>query len=189
MKRTAWIIGLCLLFVAAQAEAFEGYRRGFVLGGGLGFTPSSSWSGPVLVPGSGVVDVDETQSGPALNLIVGGGLDEQNLLVFEVNGVRYTSNELAGTPRITQAFAGPAWYHYYGPMGRTFYTAVGMGLMTFEPEDDPGNDAGLGFLFGAGYEFAPHWQFGTYLSVGESSFGGSNYDHSQVSVLLGGVAF
>ncbi|MCH9031726.1 MAG: hypothetical protein IIB00_05645, partial [candidate division Zixibacteria bacterium] len=149
--------------------AFDGNRRGFVLGGGLGFAPVASWDGGFA---------DESKAGVAANLFLGYGWNDVNLIVAEGNLAVYKSD--FGDATITQGFSGVAWYHYFGPAGQSFYSTLGAGAYTFDFEiagQTGSNDPGFGALFGVGYEFSKHYQIGGVFSFGKTSEPGIDYDH------------
>ena len=189
-----------LVFLAAvsllstSSWAFNGVRKGFVLGGGLGFSPAAKWSVDDYYMGM-QLDTSETKAGVGLNLLVGYAWDEHNMIVYEGNVAGYKSDFFSDFPldprdrTATQGFNGAAWYHYYGPTGRSFFTAVGLGFYYFKVEDFEENDAGGALLLGAGYEFTRHLQFGVYLSGGRTSSDGVDFEHGHISVLMSAIAF
>lgn len=169
------------------AQAFDGQRKGFVLGGGLGIAPVASWD-------SGFPLFEESKAGLGLNILIGYAWDEQNMIVYEGNGVGYKSD--FGDANITQMFNGAVWYHYFGPKGKSFFTSAGLGVYQFVFEFQSGsfsasgsNDVGGAILLGAGYEFSPHYQVAAYVSSGKTSEPGFDYDHTHVSILFSAVAF
>ncbi len=67
-----WAVFLTLSIIST-AYGFNGERKGFVLGGGLGLAP--------LIKTSTRTDVDNN-SGVGLNLLIGHAWDEQNMIVY-----------------------------------------------------------------------------------------------------------
>ena len=180
--RTFTLVPVLLLLLAGSTLAFDGQRRGFVLGGGLGIAIDSKYE-----VSSGVVRPKENGAGVGLNLIIGGAFDDKNMLVYEGNVTGWKSDTF--DQNFTQGFNGAAWYHYYGHPGRSAFTTVGLGFYVFKAEHYEDNDPGLGILVGGGYEFSRHWQIGLYLSGGKTSSEGVDFDHSHISVLVSGIAF
>ncbi len=176
-KLVILVIGLSLV-LAVSASAFNGMRKGFVLGGGLGFAPQAKWE---------IGTIKEEKSGMALNFIIGYGWDESNMIVYEGNVVGYSSDIPNQT--FAQGFNGVSWYHYFGPGQKGAFTAVGLGAYVFDPGDFSDPDPGGGLLVGAGYQFSPHWQVGGYFSSGKTSEGIFDYDHTHFSILISTVAF
>lgn len=180
------VIGLVCI---SSSFGFNGQRQGFVLGGGLGIAPSSSWEGNVYdVFAMQIVNADEHGVGLGLNFLIGYAWDEKNMIVYEGNVTGWTS-DLFVDQSIAQGFNGGAWYHYFGVPGRSAFTTLGIGFYVFDVEDYDANDVGGAILLGAGYEFAPHWQVGAYLGAGQTSDPGGDFDHAHFSILVSGVAF
>ncbi len=184
------IIAICLL-MPISSLAFDGNRKGFVLGGGLGFAPVSKWDVDVDFYDLGLGSVDESKVGVAVNFIIGGAFDEHNMLVYEGNVTGFNSDLF--NESVAQGFNGAVWYHYFGPTGKSAFTAVGLGLFYFKVGDYDPTDPGGAILLGGGYEFARHWQVGAYAGFGkttDSAFGlKGDFTHSQFSILVSAIAF
>ncbi len=180
MKNIILTITLLLIF-CATSFAFDGQRKGFVLGGGLGYTPTAEFS----VDGfSGTL----SNSGVGLNLLAGYAWDEFNMIVYEGNVSGYSINSVD----ITQGFNGASWYHYFGNSDKSFFSVIGLGFYVFSV-DEYDADPGGGVLLGGGYEFSKHWQVAAYFSSGKTSentfLGKIDYEHTHFSILLSGIAF
>lgn len=191
MKKSVLVI-LVLLVAAGSSFGFDGQRKGFVLGGGLGFSPATHYEADVSILSFGAGTVEETNIGLALHIVIGGAFDERNVLVYEANVVG--SQAAFGDQSVGQGFSGGTWYHYFGPVGRSVFSAVGLGFYTFKFEDLDGNDPGGGLLLGGGYEFARHWQIGVYATFGNSSlsddvFIDADFNHANISVMISGIAY
>jgi hypothetical protein len=182
MRRIVLITLLALLFAAASTSAFDGMRKGFVLGGGLGFAPTAD----VEVNGGGV-SVSEDGSGMGLNMVIGYAWDEQNMIVYEGNVAGWETD--VTNADIAQGFNGASWYHYMGPVGRSFFSVVGIGYYVFDVDDFEDNDPGFGFMLGGGYEFTRHVQVAAYFSKGSTENSGVDYDHTHFNILVSATAF
>lgn len=185
MKKLTLVLVLVLLCVSS-GYSFDGMRKGFVLGGGLGFCPSAKFSIDDI-PG----EADNT--GGSANLFLGYSWDEMNMIVYEINGVGYKPTEDSTEYEVSQGFTGATWYHYFGKVGKSFFTTVGLGMYVFSV-DEYDADPGGGILLGGGYEFARHWQFAVYVSSGRTSekntiFGKLDFEHTHFSIMINGVAF
>jgi len=170
------------------AEAFDGHRKGFVVGGGAGFSPHASWESDALG------NPDDDGAGTGINVFVGYGWDRANLIGFEGNIVKYNTDVDNKQVDAYQGFRGISWYHYFGDEGRSFFTVAGLGLYAYIFEDfdsntDGTNDQGGGFLAGGGYEFMKHWQLGVYASGGRTRTPHYDYDHTHVNFLVSGLVF
>lgn len=182
MKRLVLITLAAVLLMAASAGAFDGLRKGFVLGGGLGLAPTADWDFEV----SGV-SIGEDGSGMGLNLLIGYAWDGQNMIVYEGNVCSWTSDLVDET--ITQGFNGASWYHYFGPTGKSFFTATGIGYYVFNVETYEDNKPAFGLLLGGGYEFARHVQVAAYFSTGKTKDSGIDFSHTHFNILVSAVAF
>jgi len=183
MKFKAIILTILLIIFISSAWGFNGERKGFVFGGGLGYAP--------LIKTSPELHGDQN-SGLGLNSLVGYAWDDQNMIVFEGNVSAFAQKDSNLT--IAQGFYGAAWYHYFGTAGKSAFTTAGIGLYMYRVDEttdqnDMGNDMGLAILLGGGYEFARHWQIGAYFSFGKTSEGPYDYNHSNLNLLISTVAF
>ncbi len=184
MKRLVLITLVAVLFMAATACAFDGMRKGFVLGGGLGLAATADWDVDFMG-----VSVGEDGSGLGLNLVIGYAWDEQNMIVYEGNVASWKSDLIDET--VAQGFNGASWYHYFGPVGKSFFTAAGIGFYVFKVETYDDNDPGFGLLLGGGYEFARHIQVAAYFSKGKTKdpIVDVDFDHTHFNILISAVAF
>lgn len=184
MKR---VIGIALLLAAicsTTSWGFNGQRRGFVLGGGLGFTP-------VATIKSEDSDFDESNAGVALNFLIGYAWDNQNMLVFLHDGAWSEVEGEFEDIRVSQGFNGPSWFHYFGQMGHSAFINVGLGLQEFSSLESEyeSNDPGFGALIGGGYEFTPHVQIYGSFSFGNTEYDIYEYKHTQLQVSVSAIAF
>ena len=182
MKRFVLITLVAVLFLFGTAGAFDGIRKGFVLGGGLGIAATADWD-----MDSAGVSIGEDGSGLGGNFVIGYAWDEHNMIVYEGNVVAWTSELIDET--IGQGFNGASWYHYFGPVGKSFFTAAGVGFCVFRVDTYEGNDPGFGLLLGGGYEFARHVQVAAYFSTGKTGDSGVDFDHTHFNILFSAVAF
>ncbi len=189
--RSSLLLAIGLLMLSAvSTEAFDGKRKGFVVGGGLGIAANSHWE-------IENTPVSEDKAGLGLNILIGYAWDERNMIVYEGNVSAYSSEVASsagaffglGDQTITQGFNGAAWYHYYGDQGKSFFTAFGLGVYVFDVQDFDANDPGAGVLLGIGYEFARHWQAAVYASAGKTTDAGIDFKQSHVNVVIDLIAF
>ncbi|MCP4683947.1 MAG: hypothetical protein GY867_00730, partial [bacterium] len=92
MKKSAIAAVIIALVLFSSVLGFDGQRKGFVLGGGLGFSPVGAWKVDVDIFGQGIGSIDEDGPGAAVQIVIGGAFDEHNMLVYEVNVVGYNSD-------------------------------------------------------------------------------------------------
>lgn len=108
MRKTVIILALTLL-LTGSASAFNGMRKGFVIGGGLGIAPSANWSSEINTPApfSFSIKPDENKVGLAVNLVIGYAWDEHNMIVYEGNVAGYNSDLLnKPSPRVSTERSG-----------------------------------------------------------------------------------
>ena len=188
------VLTIVLLFVlmAGCVSAFDGTRKGFVMGGGLGFGPIAK------VSGDGV-ESDYDKSGVAASLLIGYAWDEQNMIVFLREAIMYPERFdfglLSKKMTMMQGFTGIGYYHYFGPVGKSFYLVGGIGLQDWRSFDSDYESNGYGgaILLGGGYEFVRHVQIHGSLTFGKTSdpYFEIDYDnkHTQLIFLVSAVAF
>lgn len=186
MWRWTLVVGLVVL-IAVPASAFDGKRKGFVLGGGLGAAPNASWDAdPAFTSG-----LPENHVGLGANFLIGYAWDEFNMIVAEGNGAAFKTDYRDADA--FQGFGGVAFYHYFGPCGAAFFGTIGVGSYAFDWETEGGGsgslDPGFGLLMGAGYEFTRHVQGGAYFGYGKTSEPYIDYTHWHVNILVSAVAF
>lgn len=164
MVRRTCSIAAVLLLGTVSASAFDNGRKGFVLGAGIGFSPSASWkTDPYYLPNN------TGHTGFAAHTLIGRGFNEYNMVVSEWNMVWYASpTELipAKSVSVLQWHWAVSWYHYYGPPGSSFYTALGFGPYFLTPAWNELTEFGGAIQLGGGYEFVRHVQIGVSYSAG-----------------------
>ena len=200
MKTAVLVLSaIFLLGMNSVAGAFDGHRKGFLLGFGLGFCPIATSS-----HSNEGVSFKESGSGLASSFQMGYGWNEINTIVLDVNITKFSGGLYDGRTS-SQSLSGLAWYHYYGEKGKAFFTTLGVGFMShdlegsyisirfgpIDPEPKPvrPRDDGPGVLLGGGYEFSPHWQIGGFLSSGKTSSGSTDFSHAHFSVMVQGTFF
>ncbi len=187
-SRNVLFAAVLTLVLVNTASAFDGQRKGFVVGGGAGFSPNASWKSDAPD------NPKDNGAGFGVNVLVGYAWDRANIVALEGNVVAYDSHIRGGDVRAYQGFRGISWYHYFGREGRSFFTVAGLGLYAFlyenfDNNNDATNDQGVGGLVGGGYEFTRHLQVCLYGSAGRTSTSEFDYDHTHISVLVNAVLF
>lgn len=185
---------LLLVTLVPSAFAFDGNRKGFVLGGGVGFSPYSKWSTDSPIDRF-LRDPIKSESSNALgwHLGIGYGLDDRYMFLLEWNAAGWDSEFWNQT--MFQDFVGISVYRYFGPPGKSVFYTLGAGIYGFEGEkiifgdEELRTDRGFGFIFGGGYSFSKHWQVGAYCTVGKTSGGDSDFNLLHTNVLVSGFAF
>lgn len=174
MKIRASII-LAILLIATTIQAFDGMRKGFVLGGGIGFVPVSHFSGSLP---------HTSQSQPALGfrLLVAIGLDERNMIGVSADGDHYSVAE-ARNLYITGLFIGVTWVHYLKTNQMSPFFSLGAGRFghavyidrnAYPPYNDVisywnSDGSGMGIDIGAGILLQRYFQLGANVIVARTS--------------------
>ncbi len=178
---------LCLVIFATVVSSvlgFDGNRKGFVLGGGLGF-------GPVAKIAADGYEGEAENSGIASNFLIGYAWDEKNMIVYYRDAIFYEKEFLGDDITLVQGFSGAGYLHYFGNQGKSAFIVAGLGMQDWQALDEDYDDAdpGAGLLIGGGYEFARHWQFGMNLSFGNTEQLGFDLKHTQLTFCISTVAF
>ena len=185
---------MCLLSLVGSVSGFDNDRSGMVMGAGAGLSPvihlseQVTWMNEHQTVAKEVND--RTKPGVNLHLLLGWGFDHANVLSLMNDLNAHTQT---GRRRLT-LFTGLVWHHYYVRDRRGFFSAVGLGLCRYLPENTPpGNAAGPGLLLGGGLLMSPHWQLGLYATLGSSSGVNGRFDtdrdHWSLSTSVTAVAF
>jgi hypothetical protein len=175
------ILALTLLLVPLSADAFDGQRKGFVIGGGTGYSPVVHWS-------MDDPDVSESTTGFLYDFVIGYAWDNRNLLVYEAAPTFFESDYWNGRDGV-QGVWDVKWYHYFGRRGSSIFSTVGVGRAMHGICNTWVGARGLGFYLGSGYEFVPHIQAGVFLAIGSGSDDGYDFSHETVSIVLTGLAY
>jgi opacity protein-like surface antigen len=178
MNRTIMIVFLLgSILLASAAHAFDGQRRGFVLGAGLGFGSAKqvveATGGDVSIEGS------TSEGGLATDFRIGGGLNEQWLLYWTSQQVFFTAQAFGEDALFGQGLAGVGASYYLQPQAPSFFFEAALGIGSIIDFENDESDAGLGLLIGLGYEFAAHWQVGmswSFTQIGDDQIGDIDVD-------------
>jgi hypothetical protein len=182
MKRILMSLTLLIVCCTTTSWAFDGQRKGFVMGGGLGFGPVATVK---------VDDFDESYTGIAINLLIGYAWDNQNMITVMRDGVVYTIDFGSDKVTVAQGFGGIVWSHYFSHFDKGGFINLGLGLQDWSSLEDEyeSNDPGVGVLAGGGYEFTRHVQIYGNFSLGKTSFQNIDFSHTQLTVGVAAIAF
>jgi hypothetical protein len=185
------LAGALLIAVASNAGAFDGDRKGFVLGGGIGGGTASiqqEMSGFF----SGKSD-RETNGTFVTDFRIGGAFNENWMLYYD-NQVWWGSAEFTSGSKTFALGIGLVGLSYYFTADTPSWYLVGsIGVSTFGPADDYGAQSGFGISGGVGYEFARHWSAEAVVGWGspEEESGGTTLttDAFVFAVRIHGLAY
>jgi len=167
------VIAALVATTSSPASAFDGKRKGFILGGGLGlgyvnFTQSIN----------GMEGESEGKTALVTNFKIGGGFSEQFWLYYSNQNAWFSlTNVLDNDVTIASGVGGIGftWFTSPEPKGLFLTGTIGLGSWDAPFEDGSSMWTGFGLMAGVGYEFAAHWAVDLSLMWGtpettESSF-------------------
>ncbi len=187
---------ICLIFLtlicALQANAFNGRRKGFVLGLGAGYGPiaRNSNESPKFR--------NFNNSGLASSFFIGHGWYNKSLIAIYFEGISYKESlshilveYSRGKVDVEQGFAGLTFFQYGRAHSPSPFFMFGAGFQLWVTDDDHfgSNNAGIGFLFGGGYEFKRHFQAYASLGVGNTTRDRSKFSHVQLILGISAMAY
>ncbi len=183
MKRIAIVFAVIFLLVSAvQVWAFDGQRKGFILGGGLGLGMTS------FTEELGPFSTDrENQFSFMTDFKIGYAPTEQVEIYYssKVSWFDYFG--------ITAAFGtGTGAVSYYLlPQSPTFFLSGGLGFSSISApfESNSDSDVGFGFFVGGGYEFARHFAVEFDLMYGQPTEGDYSFNGLVPRVVVTATAF
>ena len=163
------VLVLALLLVSAvPAGAFDGKRRGFVLGFGLG-PGVSSYTQQLSVAGMGsATSSRETKAGVSTDFRIGFGPTEQVLVVYDekVNWIPfgYHVTLADGISSLTASY-------YLAKSAPSAFLTGGLGAAGWSTpfESNSSSSVGFGMFVGGGYESAKLWNLEGSLGFGSPS--------------------
>jgi hypothetical protein len=151
-----------MLFMASWANAFDGRRSGFILGGGLGLGVAS-YTQTLEYDGLSETGDRENKGSLITDFRIGWGINEQTEIYY-TSKVAWFSFENAFGDKVTIAdgIGGIGLSHSLLLAPPTWYLTGGIALASWSlPFEDNAPDAwtGLGLYGGIGYEFSKHYSF------------------------------
>ncbi len=180
MFRKILFVITILIIVTSQSFAFDGIRKGFITGFGIGY---ASGGNPVLKSN----DVELSFNGFGGNLFIGYCWDSKNMLLWENIGVLHFSSDRSKGDAM-KGINGVTWYHYFKTKARTFFTVVGVGeyVTDLDINNIEYRNSGFGMVVGGGYEFTKQVQFGVYLIGGKSTL--DELNNSRNSMIIATIS-
>lgn len=147
---------LGLAACALPAHAFDGQRKGFILGVGAGLGVSS-FTQTLDVSGLGSETSDrETKVGVAADFRIGWGVDDQLLLYYD-NRANWFSVENVFDESVTlvDGLSTFGASYYFQPAAPSAFVTGGIGWATWTTpfEEESSGALGFGLYGGGGYEF------------------------------------
>jgi Outer membrane protein beta-barrel domain len=144
--KTCAVVCVSFLVLASQLSAFDGQRKGFILGGGVG-VGSLSWSEGNLDFSEGVF---------ATNFIIGYAPSNSLEIYYTNNLSLFNGQDYTYYIGVT----GVGVTKYLKPSGKGLYFLGGIGLSVGNGywEYSTGSESGFGAIAGIGCDVAKHWR-------------------------------
>lgn len=185
------VIAICLS-IQTNALGFDGQRKGFIVGAGLGFSPSASWESEVtpFTAGSARFTIDESSSAAAAQFMIGYAVDNKNIIAFHNNLVSFSSRFFENDD-IVQGISSISWFHYFRVAKHEVFLTAGFGPFIFDAGDAGQTESNeYGYVLGCGYEFARHFQIAAYYTSGDTE-DANNHDlaHKHFALLISVLAY
>jgi hypothetical protein len=150
------LVGLLVLLAPAETLAFDGKRKGFILGGGIGVGVTSyGYESHYYREYSSSMSASEIAFATDLRI----GYAPSDLV--QVYGMSKVAWLISGGLTAT-GVAGPGVTYFFDPAAPSWFVTAGLGLSTWSKfigthfVGDRNSWYGFGLSVGAGYEFARH---------------------------------
>ncbi len=140
MKKISLILIVFTVLISTNALAFDGERKGFVIGGGWGPAIQS-------LDHTYFDNTRKTDVGIGISFLFGYSWNEKNMIVWQRDGI-ITWTDSSSHMR---SLGGICYNHYFGSVGKSLYVSIGA---------HPSNDYFIS-TGGFGYEFIEHFQIST----------------------------
>jgi hypothetical protein len=203
MKKLVLIVVL-LLLTSTIVSAFDGNRKGFILGFGIG--PGYTSYTETLEFGNSSASGDE--SGMSIDTDFKIGYAPSELLqIYWMSKVAWFSQEVVVTDifgnilaqedfMVSSGIGGIGVSYYFQPLTPSPYILGGLGISIWDYPFEEGTSAmtGFGMTFGGGYEFSRHWSVEGVLTYGQSKddigFGITHkYDVLSIKFTINGLLY
>jgi hypothetical protein len=173
--KSNYIIAVIVVFIltsmmSSSASAFDGNRKGFVFGIGLGGSPATHWKIPDI-------DSSGTAQGIASGILIGYSWNDANMLVYGNDHSLYFTDARSASSLVVFALS---WYHYWGEDSK-WYTKLGLGKASVGAMYRNTGGDGFGMVVGGGYEIFKQVQLGANFFGGKGSDAG-NYSATAYSI-------
>ena len=167
------IIGVLCLTVM-HANAFDGGRKGFQVGGGIGV-------------GSAKVD-DDSYTGLASTFKLGGGITDQISLHYCNRVVFFKDDGVEDWWAL--GLSSLALTYYLTPDAPSLYLTGEAGVTSLiDLTEHESFESAFGFSVGVGYEFASHYAIEANYMAGQVEISGKDEDVSSITLSLTATAF
>ncbi len=170
-KTFAVLIAVVLLGITTNVSAWDGQRKGFILGVGSGFGLTSFTQ---EVEYLGVSETSDRENKLALNTDFKIGYAPNNTLaIYYDNKVSWfgITNALGEDVTITNGLSSLGVTYFFNQAAPSPFLSGGIGISSWAAPFEENTDTwtGFGLFVGGGYEFARHWSTEINLMWGNPS--------------------
>ena len=167
MKRFLLVLVLSL-FVTSTVWGFNGVRKGFILGGGIGLGMTS------FKEELGSLSTDWSSNFAFMtDFKIGYAPTNQVEVVYSSKGSWWGESGVT----FLHGYHTAAVNYFIAPQTPSFYVTGGLGFSTLSApfEANTSTDVGFGIFAGGGYEFAPHYALEFNLAYGAPGDSGARF--------------
>jgi hypothetical protein len=169
-----FLFTLVLLCLVTSAQAFDGKRKGFILGGGagLGHTSFTQEIGQAYPGYHESYESDRENKAAVMTDFKIGYAWDDSWAVYYTSKVSWfgIENIYGQDVTIANGLGAAAVTYWFKPQTPSGFVAGGLGYSTWSlPFEDNSSDTwfGAGLFMGGGYEFSKHWSVEGYLAWGK----------------------
>ena len=165
LRKPIFAAAICAIVLSSSsAFAWDGSRKGFQLGGGLGIA-AVMWEQEVEIWGLSFKSDTESDFALATDFKIGyAPTDQLAIYYFEKTGWFTMTNILDDDVIVASGVSGVGASYYFAPEAPSFLLSGGLGFASWSlPFEDNGWEDtwyGFGLTAGVGYEFIPHLHAG-----------------------------
>ena len=182
MNKTTALAYLFLLLAFSNVFAFDGERKGFILGGGIGAGYLSNTFS--------VNSFSETDSRAVFLTNFKIGYAPSNTLeIFYISKVSWWGESDVTFILGLSAIAATVYLDNTTETGWFISGGLGLSALSAPFETDLESSNGFGFFGGVGYEFLSHWSFEVDLLYSTINEGDADFNSFGVLVTINGLAF
>ncbi len=181
MKKLLFIIIILLLFYSGS-NAFDGKLKGFVIGGGVGYSPYTSCN-------IKKTNLKETFDPLILNGKIGHGMNKNNLIVVDIfYSFGHKTKKLLDSKTYFWA-NGIRWFHYFNSNKYKLNYSLGISILNFKTDFVNIGGHGLGVVVGTGAQIKKHLQIEISYVYGNSASEDYDNNHRMLSFTLTALAY
>jgi hypothetical protein len=156
-----FVVAVLVAVMAVGATAFDGQRKGFLLGGGLG-AGMITYTQTLEYGGLSITSDRENKGAFNTDFKIGYGINERTEVYYTSKVTWFgMDNSVGDGVTIADGLYGIGVSHSLKSWIPTWYLTGGLALATWSAPFEENSDtwSGLGFYLGAGYEFSRHYSF------------------------------